>query len=394
MSIGIGLSTEKDSFLATKDAVQQAIRNIRQVDIDVAVVFSSVEFAHARTIKTINSLLGPVPVIGCTSAAVISNAGIFKHGIAVMLLSFPEGVHFSTAAVKEINSKNAFTAGAELGERLNSGLRDIPRRLAIIFSDGLMEDGSGFIYGIQNKLEENFPIVGASASDNLRFLRTLIYCYQELANNAACGILWGGRLNFGLGIKHGWKPLGKPRQVTKAEGNIVYEIDGVYAAKLYEDYLACDVAQLKKELKRVSIFYPIGVYLPGEEEYLVRNILSIRNDGALVCQGNVPSDSRIRLMIGTKESCLDAAKEAADEAKNGLPEGKAEFVFVFDSISRYILLGRDIVKELQILKNEFGNDTPLLGFYTYGEQGPLSAINYRGKTYSHNQTITLLAIGG
>jgi len=394
MNIGIGLSTEKDSFLATKEALQQAIKNIKKETIDLAIVFSSIEFAHSRTIKTINTLLGAVPVIGCTSAAVISNQGIFKHGIAIMLLTFPEGVYFKAAAVKGINPKNALAAGEELGERLLYGFKNIHRDLAIIFSDGLMEDGSGFIYGIQERLGRSFPIVGASASDNLRFLRTFLYCHQEVVTNAACGILWGGKLAFGLGIKHGWKPLGKPRSVTNSEGNIVYEIDGKYAARLYEEYLACDLAQLKRELKRLSVFYPLGIYLAGEEEYLVRNILSIRDDGALICQGNVPIDSQIRLMIGTKESCLAATKEAADEAKKGLLEAQAEFVFVFDSISRYILLGRDALKELEIIKNEFGNNTPLIGFYTYGEQAPLSAISYQGKAYSHNHTITLLAIGG
>lgn len=135
------------------------------------------------------------------------------------------------------------------------------------------------------------------------------------------------------------------------------------------------------------------MYLPGEEEYLLRNILAIQEGGSLLCQGNIPSDSQIRLMIGTKESCLTATKEAIDEAKKGLFGRKCEFVFVFDSISRYTLLGRDANKELEIIKNEFGKNTPIIGFYTYGEQAPLRAISYQGKAYSHNQTITILAIG-
>ncbi|MGE5197168.1 MAG: FIST signal transduction protein [Deltaproteobacteria bacterium] len=394
MKIGIGLSTEKDTFLAAKDALQQATKKIEGERIDLAVVFSSIEFAHTKTIKTINAFLGAVPVVGCTSAAIISNPGIFKHGLVIMLLNFSEGVYCNAGSVSQISSKNALDAGEELGEKLLYGFKDIRRDLAVILSDGLMEDGTGFIYGLQERLGRSFPIVGASASDNLRFLKTFLYCNQDIVSSAACGILWGGKLNFGLGIKHGWKPLGKPRQVTRAEGNVVYEIEGAYAAKLYEEYLACNLEQLKNELKRVSIFYPIGICLPGEEEYLLRNILSIRDDGSLVCQGNIPSDTPIRLMIGTKESCLNATKQAIDEAKKGLFGRKSDFVFVFDSISRYILLGRDAGKELEIIKNEFGTDTPIIGFYTYGEQAPLRAISYQGKAYSHNQTITLLAIGG
>jgi len=394
MNIGIGLSIEKDTLLATKSALQQAKINLGKERVDLAIIFSSIEFAHSRTAKVISELLGSTPVIGCTSAAIISSHGIFKRGLAAMLLNFSEGIYCNTASVKEINAAGALSAGEELGEKLLYGFKDIRRDLALILSDGLMEDGSVFISGLQERLGRIFPIVGASASDNLRFLKTFLYCNQEVVSRAACGVLWGGKMNFGLGIKHGWKPLGKPRTVTRAEGNIIYEIDGNDAAKLYEEYLACDLEQLKAKLKRVTVFYPIGIYLTGEEEYLLRNILSVRDDGALVCHGNVPQGSQIRLMIGTKESCLKATSEAVDEAKKSLLGRKCHFVFVFDSISRYILLGKHIDEELNLIKSGFGNDTPIIGFYTYGEQAPLRAINYQGQAYSHNQTITILAVGG
>jgi len=140
--------------------------------------------------------------------------------------------------------------------------------------------------------------------------------------------------------------------------------------------------------------YPIGIYLPGEEEYLLRNILSIEEDGALVFQGDVPQDSQIRLMIGTKESCLTATQQAIDEVKNGLGNHACDFVFVFDSVSRYILLGRQANKELEIIKEKLGKDIPIIGIYTYGEQAPLRAVNYQGRVYFHNQTIAILGIGG
>jgi hypothetical protein len=394
MVIGIGLSSEKETILATKQALQQARQEIGGEGIHLAIVFSSIDFAHSKTISTINTALGSVPVIGCTSAAIIANQGIFKHGIAIMLLHFSEGTYFNAASVKGITGTNAAEAGNELGEKLLYGFKEMRRDLGMVFSDGLLDDSNGFMQGLQERLGISFPIVGASASDNLLFLRTYLYCNQEINTNAACGIVWGGKLSFGLGVKHGWKPLGKPRHVTKASGNVVYEIDGAPAAKLYEEYFACDMKRLKKELKRISILYPIGVYIAGEEEYLLRNILAIHDDGSIVCHGNVPTDSLIRLMIGTKESCLDAVKQAAQETKKGLFARKSDFVFVFDSISRYILLGRQAYKELDIMKEEFGPQTRILGFYTYGEQAPLRAISYQGKTYSHNQTITLLGIGG
>lgn len=392
--IGVGVSTEKDTVKAVREAAQQARAGIRAKTIDLAIVFSSIDFAHPNTIKTISNLLGPVPIIGCCGAALISNKGIFRYGVSIMLLSLPKTIYFNTALVKEIRAKTALSAGEELGEKLLHNFHGVSRHLAVIFSDGLIEEGSNLILGLQEKLGTSFPLVGASALDNLRSLKTYLYFNQEITNDAACGIIWGGKLNFAWGIKHGWKPLGKPHRVTKAKANIVYEIDGVPAVKTYEEYLARNLTELRKELRRISIFYPIGIRLPEVEEYLLRNILSIENDGALVFQGNVPQDSTIRLMIGTKESCLNATRQALEEVKTGLEGRKMSFAFVFDSISRYILLGRQANKELEIIKEGLGADTPIIGIYTYGEQAPLRATKYQGKAYFHNQTVAILGIEG
>lgn len=393
IQIGIGLSTENDTLQAAQAAVRQARKNIRTEKIDLAIVFSSIEFAHPTFLKTVSGLLGPVSIIGCTGLAIISNQGIFKHGLVIMLLSLPEDIYLNTAYVKEISAKSTASAGKELGEKLLYGFKNMRRDLSVIFSDGLLRDESGLLYGLQERLGISFPLAGAAASDNLAFKKTYLYFNREVFSDAACGMLWGGKLNFGLGIKHGWKPLGKPRYVTKSSANVVYEIDGVPAATIYKEYFACDLTKLRKELKRISIFYPIGIFLAGEEEYLLRNILSIEDNGALVFQSNVPQGCLVRLMIGTKESCLAATVQAIDELKKGLRGHTTNLVFVFDSVSRYILLGRQANKELEIIKENLGTDTPIIGIYTYGEQAPLKAVNYQGRAYFHNQTIAILGIG-
>ncbi|MDD4953378.1 MAG: FIST N-terminal domain-containing protein [Candidatus Omnitrophica bacterium] len=394
IQFGVGVSTQKDSLQATQEALRQAKSNLQNKQIHLAIVFSSIHFAHPAILRTISSLLGPIPVIGASSLAVISDLGIFKQGLAIALFSFTEEIYFNTACVKEINTKPITEAGRELGEKLLYGFKGMRRDFGTIFSDGLIPDGSSFIGGLQERLGISFPWVGASASDNFSFKKTYIYFNQEVLTEAACGILWGGKFNFGLGTKHGWKPLGKPHQVTRSNGNTLEEIDGAPAVNIYKEYLAYDLPELKKELKRISIFYPIGVYLPGEDEYLLRNILWIKEDGSLVFQGNVPQDSRIRLMIGTKESCLSAASSALEEVKSALMGKPIKFLFVFDSASRYMLMGRQAKRELEVIKEGLDKNTPIIGLYTYGEQAPLKAIGYHGRNYFHNQTITLLGIGG
>jgi hypothetical protein len=387
----IGISREKDYSLAAKEAVAQAKTNMPYKKFDLAFVFASIDLCYPSLLKTIAAELEHVPLIGSSGAAVITNLGILKHGVAVLLLNLPEKIFFNIACVRDINTKTPLYAGGELGEKLLYGFQNVHRDLSVVFSDGLIRDSHTLIRGLQEKLGGSFPLVGASASDNLRFLKTCVFFNQEMLSDAAAGILWGGNLNFGLGTRHGWKPLGKPRTVTKSHNNAVYTIDGLPAAKVYEEYLGRELNELKKEIKHITTLYPVGIFLSEEEEYLLRNIVSIEEGGILVFQGDVPQDSRIRLMIATKESCLLATQEALAEVNATVKH--PDFLLVFNSVSRYILLGRDAPKELQIIKNNIPADTPIAGVYTYGEQAPLKAINYQGKVYFHDQTITVLSVG-
>lgn len=393
ISVSIGLSTEKNALLAAQLAARQALLNLREPNASLAIVFSSVEFARDEILAAIADIVEPAPIVGCSSLAVISNQGIFKYGILVALFGLPEGIYLNVACTEEIDSKPALEAGRELGDKLLYGFRNIRRDFAVIFSDGLMRDGNGMLEGLQERLGTSFPLLGGSASDDLSFEKTYVYFNRKVSSHGACGILWGGKVNFGLGIRHGWKPLGKPRYITKSAGNIVYEIDGESATNVYEEYFARDLSGLQKDSKKISTLYPIGIYLPEEQGYLLRNITSIEDNGSLVFQGNVPQGSLIRLMIGTNDSCLDATKEALEEAGKNLAQRHVDFLLVFESASRYRILGRQIKEELQLIENKLGKNIPVFGIYTYGEQAPLRAINYQGKAYFHNQTVALLAAG-
>lgn len=393
IKVGIGLSIHKDPFQAAKEATEKAKSKLKESP-SIGFVFSSIEFVHPIVLKVIKELIEPAPLIGCSGLAVISAQGIFKRGLGIMLLNLPKDIYIASACVKQINAQSLSEPGELLGEKLKSDFKGLRRDFGMLFCDGFIPQSSTLIFGLQKVLGKSFPLIGAAASNIYGSLKSYLYFNQDIFNDGVCGLLWGGRLTFSFGTKHGWKPLGKPRIVTRSEGNIVYEIDNLPAAKLYMEYLGCGLEKLKKELKYISIFYPLGVNIPGEEEYLLRNILKIEDDGSLYLHGNIPEGASVKLMIGTKESCLQATRQAIEETKRNLFGKQANLAFVFDSLSRYILLGRRAKEEIEIIKSGLGEEIPILGLYTLGEHAPLRAIAYQGMTYFHNQTMTLLVIGG
>lgn len=393
MNVSLGFSQLKDYIQATNEAVGQAIIGLKGATANLAFIFTSIEFAHPSVLKTANNLLGEIPIIGCSSLGIIASKGFYKHGFAILLLSLNQQTFFNIASAKDVNKKTPLLSTKELSDKLLYGFKDVPRSLSITFSDGSISDGANLINRLQENLGRSFPLIGASASNNFAYQKSFQYFNAELLSESCCGILFGGKFNFGFGIKHGWNALGKMRCVTKSSGNVIQEIDGVAAVKLYEDYLNKNTIEIAKELQRISILYPIGIYLPGEKEYLLRNIISIKDDGSLVTQGDVPPDSKIRLMISTPDSRLNATIAACAEAKKDMEGKKIKFLIVFDSAARLALLGRHNEKELEVIKEAFGKDTPLIGIYTCGEQAPLKSISYLGRAYSHNQSINILAIG-
>ena len=108
---GVGIGLDKDPAQSAIEAVRQARTNIGSKKIDLALVFTSIELATTHVIKAVGELLGQIPMLGCSAAALISDKGIFQHGIAVMLLSFPEGVYFNTCYCKDADTKSGLACG-------------------------------------------------------------------------------------------------------------------------------------------------------------------------------------------------------------------------------------------------------------------------------------------
>jgi hypothetical protein len=393
LKVAIGKSQKGDIAEAAQEAARSCRAQIDIAEVTLALLFGTPAFATQSLPKNILSALGAeVPLIGCSAMGLITPEGTQNEGLILVLAASPS-LKASCGEVTLDNPKDAFLSGQELGSHLISGVTGYRRDICLLLSDGLSEKTSGVIQGLQNVLGRSFPFIGAGASDNFAFKQTAQFYNGTLLHKSAVAALLSGKLSYALGIRHGWKPLGKIHTITRSYANVIQSIDGKRAGLLYEDYFAKSLPELKKEILRINILYPIGISLEGENEYLLRNIISLNDDGSIITQGDVPQGSSIRIMIGTKESALSAARQAAEQVKASLRDKELSLAIVMSSASRARLLGRDIDEEFKVIRKTLGKDVPLAGFYSYGEYAPLGSTAYYGQTYLHNQTIAILGIG-
>ncbi len=194
-------------------------------------------------------------------------------------------------------------------------------------------------------------------------------------------------------MRHGWHPLGKPYKVSRAQKNVVWELDGRSAIEIYQNYFGEQIMNLEeKMLMKMLINYPLGMSIPGEKEYLVRNILEFQLDGSLVFSSEIPEGRQVRLMMGNKNLAIHAARDATWQATQRLLPQEIKIGIIFNSASRYKLLGKERNKEIEEIKKIAG-EIPLIGFYGYNQQAPLSGEINLGQSYSHNQALVFLALG-
>ncbi|MFC1708439.1 FIST signal transduction protein [Candidatus Omnitrophota bacterium] len=356
-------------------------------------MFTTIHFQGKKLLEGIYSVFGKdTNVLGCTGYGVITKQGVFKYGVAIMAI-YSTKIKFSFGSSPEIDKIGPQRSGEQFALSALEQLGKSAKEMSIIFSDGLIEKSSEMLLGIKGTLGRSFPIIGASAADNLLFQKTYQYFNREVLNNALVGTILSGEVTFGYGIKHGWQPLGRPHTVTLSLGNIMREIDGEPAINIYKNYFKKSEQEIKSLLGRISILYPLGVHLIDEEEYLLRNVLRIDAGGGLVCQGEVPLESEVRIMLGTQQSALQAAKQAVEQAMNVFEHTPLLGAIIFESASRINLLGHRVIEELNIIKNALGENVPLIGVCTYGEQAPLQSLEYQGSSHCHNETIAIITLG-
>ncbi|MFA5088891.1 MAG: FIST N-terminal domain-containing protein [Candidatus Omnitrophota bacterium] len=391
--VGIGFSQKFNSAEAVSEAASQAKALTKQPKVDLVIVFHTIHYNPAEFLPILRQIFKESKILGSSTAGLITSNFTAMHGMLIVAVC-SDDTHFAVDAIECPGFRNMREAGSTLAKSIIKDYGQHRRQAFLYFTDGLLNDHSQVLEGLRDVLGNIFPIAGAGSSDDFHFQRTYQLCEDRILSQAIAGLLLGGHLTISLGSRHGWKPLGKPRFVDQAEGNIIKSIDGKPAASIYTEYFGKEAESLlSTQLGQIAILYPLGFYIPGENEHLLRTVINIRNDGSIICQDQIPEHSEVHLMITNKEACIQAAAEAALEAQNGLLGKEAKLIIIFESLTRQKLLGRNAFQEIKALKGILGHATPIAGMYSYGEIYPSKATGETGKIHLRNENITIIAIG-
>ena len=236
-------------------------------------------------------------------------------------------------------------------------------------------------------------ITGGLAGDNADFKQThVIFNDKSFGTGGVAVGFYGESVKVSYGSVGGWQPFGPARKVTKAEGNILFELDNSPALTVYKNYLG----ELAKELPGSALHFPLSLVGTGKEGAdLIRTVLAIdEKNGSLILAGDIQANSQVRLMHAQKVELVHGAEEAGERANTGMSPQEAEgaLAIMVSCVGRKIVMGQDdVADEVEAARSALAG-APTTGFYSYGEICPLTGVVDDCRL--HNQTMTITCLRG
>ncbi|HSV43245.1 MAG TPA: FIST N-terminal domain-containing protein [Candidatus Bathyarchaeia archaeon] len=393
LRIGIGFSQEENIVRATEIAAEQAKDQIGKKRIDLAILLTTPDYNPEEVIPIAASALNQTRIIGGTTCGIITPAGLKRHGISILAMN-SDTIGIDPVHTDHLNLKNMEAAGSSFIHSSLSGFGQKERKLLFFFFDGLLENMSDFTKGIAKKAGVFFPTIALGTSDQFTFSKTHQYRDNCANTHSACGMVLGGDINFYMAARHGWKPLGRPRLVKKSKKNIIEQIGEAPAIQIYEEFFKDSLGSLKNDtFGKLNARYPLGIFTKHKEEYLLRNVTDILEDGSIVLQDEIPDKAEIHIMIANKASCLHSAVEAAEALKKQLGNQTPKGLLIFESAMRWRVLKHSWNQERAAIMHVLGKGFPIFGMMTYGEMfNSGTIVNAPGRNYLLNGNILLVAI--
>lgn len=391
----VGVGEGEDSFTAGANACQEVMTKL-DGSADLIILFASVKYDQEKMLAGVRSVSGNTLLVGASTAGEISTNGpLKKHSVVVMGIKSPE-IKFYAGIGKNIK-ENPRLAGKEAADDVKKQAGSALGAF-MMFPDVLAGNGADIVRGVLDSLGDHFPVVGGAAGDDFKFEKTYQYLNDKVYSGVVVGLGLLGDFKIGIGVKHGWIPVGRPLRVTKSEGAVLHELEGRPAISIYEDYFGEDEAKVLKTdtLAKLAITYPLGMKFEGSDEMLIRDPITVDEKGSITCAAEIPMDSEIQLMVGSREEAVKVAKIAAQNAVEQMDSYKPEAVIIFNCIARNKLFGERSGDEIDAIQEVLGKNVPLIGFYTYGEQAPLGGevrnINKCNPAF-HNETVVICVLG-
>jgi hypothetical protein len=336
------------------------------------------DFIEFDIFSTLQQKFSSAQLVMCSTAGEIYQDTVTEDSIIAIAFQFEKTGLFSTS-VNIADFSSSYDAAIQLADNLPK--KDLS--YVLVFSDGSLVNGSKLVNGLNAALGKKILVTGGLAGDGTNFKSTLLGLNGTPAEGKIVAIgFYGKNIIIKHGSQGGSDSFGLEKKITKSSDNVLYELEDQNALELYKKYLGAEA----KNLPGAALLYPLSLIVPGTTQPVVRTILTIDEiSKSMTFSGDVPEGSKVRFMKSEEDKLIKSASIAAQQTLMNIRH-KPDFALLISCVGRKLLLKSRIKEEVEAVKNVYGSDIMMAGFYSYGEISPADDSN---ECHLHNQTMTI-----
>jgi small ligand-binding sensory domain FIST len=350
---------------AIAETVSRVRRELGDVAPDLAVVFASPHHAPAYDAvpELVRATLEPRVLIGCSAGGVIGGG----HEI-----ESDAGFSLTAASLPDVGLQVFHTE-----QPVPPPIAADPAPQLVVLPEPFSFDAETFLHLLDQHLPGS-TVVGGVASGARQRGQNALFLNETVHRDGLVGVALTGNVVIDTVVAQGCRPIGDPMFVTRAERNLLHEIDGRAPAAVLSD-LHRRASGRDKELFRSSLF--LGIVMREQQEYgqgdfLIRNVIGV--DGKT---GAVAVGALVRPGMVVQFHLRDARTSADDlDGMLGRYAEKPKGSLLFSCLGRGMHLYGRPDHDTDLARRHLG-DVPMGGFFCNGEIGPV-----QGTTFLHGYT--------
>jgi hypothetical protein len=375
-----------DHDTALVDIKTQLDNKITLLKNTIGIIMCNTEFIHGETIEFICDNL-PFEIVGITTSSQSTNDEIGDLMLTLFVMT-SDDVQFVTGVTEKL-VKDVYEPTKKAYDAATAGKSDLPK-LILTFPPFLLEKFSGDLFiETWNKLLPGVPQFGSLAIDDTATFSECITIYNgKYAKDIMPFILCYGNINprFIVATLNEVSGISLRAEVTKAKGNIVYEINNIVTRDFFMESLGIPESMLSIPL---LIDSPSTNYYDGIP--VIREQSSVTAEGAGVFGGTIAVGSKLSVLQNDEESILSTSLQGLNKL-NDMEDVNGALIFT--CVSRRIkLMGiNKPMAEMQLAQDTIRDDIPFMMAGSGGEICPTSVKDGVAFNRNHEYSMVILAI--
>ena len=378
------VSTLADGALAV-EAVTEALRTgLAGATPDLLMVFiGAAHTRHAESMAaSLRQKLSPGCLLGVTANGVVSREHELETGPALSVLAARlPGADIRPFVLSQDMWRDALS-DPKVFDAAAPGVRE--SEVVLLTADPFSLDVERVLAAF-HRHARGVRVVGGMASAAPRPHGNRILLNDWVADEGGVAIALGGALRVDVIVSQGCRPVGPPLTVTRAEGNLILELDGQPALERAEQMLrGLDDGERESLRNGLYIGRPARIGADGRGDWLIRNLLGADRDrGALAVGDLIGEREKIRLHVRDREAAReDLEMLLSPQAFDG--QAGAALLFACNGRGRGLHGVPD--GDIGPLQSALGG-VPVAGMFCAGEIGPVGERNF---LHGHTASIAIV----